>query len=589
MSWRGFLSLSLLLAASPASAGAEMRIENGNGNGEGLNDPTPVDPEGGNPGTTIGEQRRIAFQYAASLWAATLGNRVPITVRSEFIHLDCTGGLAVLGAAGPVSLYEDGRYPAALANERAGKVLDSGKSEIEARFSTTVGTSGCDVAGWYYGLDNAAPAGRTDLVSVVLHELAHGLGFIKSAGVFKDNVQDDSSRRLLSELTGASYDAAIRRPMNVSWVGPEVRSQKNGFLDRTDGLLRVPANGASYFLAQARFGGAPQNITAPLVLAHPAAGGTNGDACESIAPAPGKLVMADRNLHADGSLTCFVAERALNAQAAGAVGLIVRHGQPGGVPVSYGSSDAGVDVTIPVWGISQEDGQTLENALGPGGGTVTVDATGRRAGENVAGDVLLYTPTTFSDGSSLGHWDSSAQPSLLMEPIINPRLPRDLDLTPAALRDVGWSPAEALSIGSTKLDRAELEGRKARYIVQIVNRSHSPATGVVVDHVPDAALVFESNALDCTGPFPCALDEIPSGQSRTLIVTYALPERLPKSVSQTFRITAGTPVGRASDSITTVVSSQASSGCGAVGASPGGGLTLLAVFAALSRMRRRTR
>src|SRR5499433_1656261 len=226
--------LPSLLLAGAALAGAEVRIVDANGPGEGLNDRTPATPVGNNPGTTVGAQRRIAFQYAASLWSATLGNQVPIRVRAEFADLECGGGTAVLGSSGPTALYDGSSLPAALANERAGQDLDPSQEEIEARFSSAVGTPGCASGGWYYGLDNLAPTGTTDLASVVLHELAHGLGFIKSAGVFRAQVLDASSQTLLSQLTDSAYQAAIRTPMNVSWVGPEVRRQKNAYLDDTD-------------------------------------------------------------------------------------------------------------------------------------------------------------------------------------------------------------------------------------------------------------------------------------------------------------------------------------------------------------------
>src|SRR5512144_3132146 len=125
--WLRALCLSSLLAAPVALAGAEIRIIDANASGEGLNDGTPAEPLGGNPGTSVGEQRLMAAQYAASLWSATLGNRVPISIRTEFVDLDCSGGTAVLGASGPSTLYDGNRYPAALANERAGQDLDPGR------------------------------------------------------------------------------------------------------------------------------------------------------------------------------------------------------------------------------------------------------------------------------------------------------------------------------------------------------------------------------------------------------------------------------------------------------------------------------
>jgi hypothetical protein len=78
-------ALSLIAAAvilscpSPVSAGAKLTIVNNDGPGEGFNDPTPVAPVGGNTGTTRGQQRLIAFQYAANLW----GRRSTATSRSS--------------------------------------------------------------------------------------------------------------------------------------------------------------------------------------------------------------------------------------------------------------------------------------------------------------------------------------------------------------------------------------------------------------------------------------------------------------------------------------------------------------------------
>ena len=48
-------------AAAPARAAATIVIVNQNDPGVGFNDPTPVAPVGGNPGTTLGQQRLNAF------------------------------------------------------------------------------------------------------------------------------------------------------------------------------------------------------------------------------------------------------------------------------------------------------------------------------------------------------------------------------------------------------------------------------------------------------------------------------------------------------------------------------------------------
>ena len=583
MSGRPSLCLAVLLLSPVALAGAEIRILDGNGSNEGLNDQTPATPLGGNPGTTVGEQRLIAAQYAASLWSAMLGNRVPISVQVEFTDLDCSGGTAVLGAAGPSLLYDDNRYPAALANERAGQDLDATREEIDARLNSRLGQPDCAVTTWYPGLDNAAPTGTTDLSSVLLHEFAHGLGFIKSATAFRDQAQDDGTGLLLSQLSANAYDSAVRQPLGVSWVGPAVRALKDSILDKSDGVMRL-TSGAAYPLARAHFGPAHVVVTAPVVLARDADGGLAHDACNPLAPSPGALVLAERNLHPDGGLICFVSQRALYAQAAGAVGLVVRHGVPGSGPTAY-TGDAGPDLAIPVWGIGYDDGAALEQYIAGDPAPVLVDGDGRRAGENLAGDVLLYTPAVYSEGSSVGHWDSSASPSLLMEPVINPDLPRNLDLTPAALEDVGWSPPKSLTIGATTLGANFTPGRAPRFIVQVINRGPVTVTGVVLDARDDATLALDSTALDCTGTLPCALGDLQPGAMKTVIASTRFIRGTPSQASVTFTV-SGSPAPSRLDASTTVIATRATSGCSSTGGGPGGGLALLAVAGWLVRRRR---
>ncbi len=122
-----------------------------------------------------------AFQYAVDIWKTLITSPVAITVDAYWEDLTAIYGPGVLGAAGATSAWRDFPgalvpgtwYPAALANKLAGSDISSG-TEIEASFNSTFSNPG-----WHFGTDGQ-PGAEIDFVSVVLHELGHGLGFAGS-------------------------------------------------------------------------------------------------------------------------------------------------------------------------------------------------------------------------------------------------------------------------------------------------------------------------------------------------------------------------------------------------------------------------
>src|SRR5688572_2051005 len=99
--------LTLTVAIGVALAGmaqaADIIPVNFDGPDEGYNATTPRAPEGGNPGTTIGEQRRIVAQFGADLWGAILVSNVEVYVGAQFNPLAPN----VLGSAGASSVWAD--------------------------------------------------------------------------------------------------------------------------------------------------------------------------------------------------------------------------------------------------------------------------------------------------------------------------------------------------------------------------------------------------------------------------------------------------------------------------------------------------
>src|SRR6266699_455269 len=237
--------LAIAMLASPAVDAATITVINNDGVGEGFNDPTPAAPMGGNTGTTIGAQRLIAFQSAANIWGALISSPVTIQVGATFDPLPCNATSAVLGSAGPTELLRDFSgaaiastwYVKALANAQHGSELDPGSNDIVAQFNSSIGTSCSFPRIWYYGLDGGPPGNQIDFVSVIVHELAHGLGFLTAVNLVSGSKLqglDDTFMRNLENhgatpsdypsMSDAQRVAASTSTGNLHWIGANVRA-----------------------------------------------------------------------------------------------------------------------------------------------------------------------------------------------------------------------------------------------------------------------------------------------------------------------------------------------------------------------------
>ncbi len=243
------LTCALLLEGvvlAPFAHAASVVVVNKNAAGVGFNDSTPAAPVGGNTGATLGAQRLIAFQAAADIWGALVSSTVPIRVGAQFVPLSCSATSAILGSAGPVNAFRDFAgapvagtwYASALANALAKTDLDGTQDDVNANFNSNLGAPGClPTSGWYYGLDSKPPAGKIDFVSVLVHELCHGLGFLtfvdlesgeKALG-FNDAFMRHLERHGATppdypSMTNGQRVAASIDSGNLHWIGPNVRA-----------------------------------------------------------------------------------------------------------------------------------------------------------------------------------------------------------------------------------------------------------------------------------------------------------------------------------------------------------------------------
>jgi hypothetical protein len=91
-----------------------------------------------------------------------------------------TGG--ILASASPVSFFHNFNgapdstlwYASAMANALAGKDLDPASPEISININSTMANA------FYLGTDGNCPTNLYDLESIILHEVAHGLGFLSN-------------------------------------------------------------------------------------------------------------------------------------------------------------------------------------------------------------------------------------------------------------------------------------------------------------------------------------------------------------------------------------------------------------------------
>jgi hypothetical protein len=242
----GVIAASFLIGAASltplaAYASSLIELENGDGPGEGLNDSTLFEPEGGNPGITLGEARMRAVEFAASLWSSNLDSDVPIRVLVRFDPLGGTSSGALLGLGGSDSVFRDFAgaprtgvwYPSALADALAGIDLDPTAPDVELVINVDVDGFALGTSRFYYGFDAHPSPGDVDLVQVVLHELSHGLGFNTvldlSTGSKLFGFDDVFMLHLerhgatppdLASMTDAERRAAFEAGSDLHWTGP---------------------------------------------------------------------------------------------------------------------------------------------------------------------------------------------------------------------------------------------------------------------------------------------------------------------------------------------------------------------------------
>lgn len=475
------LALGLATASLVASA-ATIDVINIDAPGVGFNDPTPAAPVGGNNGTTLGEQRQILFAYVANFWGQRLRSDVPIQVLATFDALPCDANSGVLGAAGAWNILRDFPnaaragtwYPSALANKLAGSALIDDpdpfvSADIISFFNGDLGRTGClEGLSFYMGLDGQATLDQIDLLTTVLHEFGHGLGFqtftddatgeqITDDPVAQPNgypsiwdhlLYDPAQRKNWVQMNNGERVSSAITPRNLVWNGERVRREVPRVLDRGVAELFVTGKGLNRLMTvgTAQFG---KPIDKHTLLAKPMAlvalqTGAAGAGCTAFdaankATVRGKAALIDRG-------GCAFTLKVKNAQDAGAAAVIIMDNGPGLPPPELVGRDDSIILTSVR--VSRDDGAALKAALAatpprqlPPFAVLFENAL-KLAGADYLNRVFMFTPSPNQPGSSVSHYDTLARPNLLMEPFAEPNqaiaVSSPKDLTLELLRDIGW-------------------------------------------------------------------------------------------------------------------------------------------------------
>ncbi len=452
-----FALLFVLGIAGTASAQGRIIIFNNNAPNVGLNDPTPATPVGGNPGTTLGQQRLNVFNRAAAIWEAKLLPKTDVHILASFAAL----GPNVLGSAGTLFVFANFPgaelpntwYPAALANQLAGVDLQPCPPgplsiqcfDIQTRFSTQFN--------FYLGFDNNDGPGQADLLAVALHELGHGLGFANFVNeltgtlfldlrdVYSQYTLDVQTNKIWNAMTNAERQASAINVRKVSWSGITVNQDVPAVLAPGEPSVVVlsPAALGALALGTASFG-AP--LTATGISGNVVVGldsvGASTDGCTPLtnaAAVAGKIALMDRGV-------CTFTTKVKNAQNAGAIAVLIADNVAGSPPPGLGGADP--TITITSGRITLADGNAIKAALASGGVSVkmSLDLSVLAGTDRVKGLMMLAALDPVALGSSISHFEAVAFPNQLMEPAINVDLTSSIeppkDLTLSLMRDIGW-------------------------------------------------------------------------------------------------------------------------------------------------------
>lgn len=164
------------------------------------------------------EEARHAFQAAINIWDSSLVIDIPIRVEASWEDLSEEDAPGPLAQASCYLVCDAGNlcWPSSLANQLDGKDWFRGKPDIEITVSST--------ADWYFELDGNPPDDSYDLISVMLHEIGHGLGITSAYFAEEINGKDVAGYSASEDGEEMTYFDFFLRTRDHGWLDEDLEN-----------------------------------------------------------------------------------------------------------------------------------------------------------------------------------------------------------------------------------------------------------------------------------------------------------------------------------------------------------------------------
>jgi hypothetical protein len=198
--------------------------------------------------TGFPDEQKAAMEYAVSILETLLPADTRMTILASWESISTEGVLGhssitgFLGGWGIDALNPYAYYPISLAEKIAGESINTDEG---GDFKIVINKD----INWYLGTDGATPVTRYDLVTVVLHEIIHGLGFYDSMNAtrtkayygFPVNLMLNDSVSIINDTIPMIYDTFLES------VDEKRLTDTIQFINNSAELLSQVTGGQLYF------------------------------------------------------------------------------------------------------------------------------------------------------------------------------------------------------------------------------------------------------------------------------------------------------------------------------------------------------